>query len=108
LALRESQPTADILECFIQRFRLPCFHLRNTLRDRLPILLLAQGFLRLAMGLAIDDEIDAASGRIDGLDFVLTTRVEGVGQFVSFRLACMTDFAGPSGVVSGRPGAVIT
>ena len=28
--------------------------------------------------------------------------------FVSFRLACMTDFAGPSGVVSGRPGAVIT
>jgi len=27
---------------------------------------------------------------------------------VSFRLACMTDFAGPSGVVSGRPGAVIT
>jgi len=29
-------------------------------------------------------------------------------SFVSFRLACMTDFAGPSGVVSGRPGAVIT
>jgi len=33
---------------------------------------------------------------------------DSLQKLVSFRLACMTDFAGPSGVVSGRPGAVIT